>query len=47
MQTYGIRNRWEMNVVFSLRTLREVNFEDGDVWKEIDKQILKEKHFSV
>jgi len=36
-----------MDVVFSLRTLREVNFEDGDIWKEINKQILKEKCFKL
>ena len=32
--------------IFS-ENLKEVNFEDGDKWKEIIKPILKEKGFSV
>ena len=31
MQAYRIHQRWEVNVIFSLRTVREENFEDGGI----------------
>jgi hypothetical protein len=32
VQAYGIRNRREMNIVFSLKTVGEENFEDRDTY---------------
>jgi hypothetical protein len=31
VQTYDIHKRWEVHILFSLKTVREENFESGDI----------------